>query len=38
MRNLVLLDAMSILIEYVGLFLLVVLDFIVIVEINSHRK
>ena len=38
MRNLVLLDAMSIPIKYVGLFLLVVLDFIVIVEINSYRK
>lgn len=38
MKNLILLDTLSIPIEYVGLFLLLALCFIVLLEIGIRRK
>ena len=38
MKNLILLSTLSIPIEYVGLFLLLMLCFIIVLEINSRGK
>ena len=38
MKNLIMLDTLSIPIEYVGLFLLIVLAFILALVIDSSRK
>ena len=38
MKNLILLSTLSIPIEYIGLFLLLMLCFIIVLEINSRGK